>query len=1101
MNNSGPRRFGVLCKLGLAVLTQLVIFPNHAAVCQTSNVGTSPKVVIPARPFSLSPEDLIRFADASPLDLAEQSAEIVLDDCRYEIDGSNRVRGKCWRIIRCLTRDAFDRRGVVEAHWSPWYQDRPILRARVVTRDGRIHELDQRTIEETHVRSPYTNIFTDEKMLRAPLPALDVDCIVETLVLTRDKRPFSKSGAMKSNWFGDLASPTRLARFGVKAPTSVPLHCRVLGIEARPKRVVSANRHSISVTTGPLPPLMDEIEFNLPSSMSSIPLAVVSTAKTWHDVAVEYDQIVEAQLADADLKDVVEQIPSIRDLAPRQVAEKVVELIQERTRYTGVSFGSAAIVPRQPREVLTRGYGDCKDLSTLCVGLLRAAGVQSQVALLRAGSGIDTSKGVPALASFNHAIVYVPTSPPMWIDPTERFIKPGQLPTMDQHRVALLIDAGTTDTVRTPHDTSEDSQVDEHVTITMDNSGGNCLEWKIDFHGSSATSARGTVAAATRQQLEKSLREHGAQQFGTDELVDFSNSAVLDLDQPFRLTAQFRNAPLSAVSHPQAVATLAPHTLFEHIPDELCGPAEISTVAGPEMKKILERRQPLSVEAVQYRLTYRIVPPKGFTISSLPDNVRIDVADATLRMDARREGDSAVLALLLDTGSGQFSVAEAKQMREKIDALGQGRGYSHWQVLVGFEDNASMLVQQGKVVEAVALLRQLVESEPDEPYRHAQLAESLVELGLQDLARHHALRAVKLAPNQSYAHQSLARVLVHDRLGEVFGVGFDRQSAVKAFQKAMQLSPDDPVLQLEYATLLQFDEDGVQFGNPQYTTAAAAEYRRIFETYKDDVVVLQLSATMSHAGKIRELEQLLRREQPGDMRDACLLLAVAASDGADRALQESAALRRGTNDRQQILGAVVSLLNSVRQYDVAAELAQKLAEQLPRNSREQAVMLTQAANARMLSRFDLPLEDFAESPTDLVRNAFAAALMFGPADAQLGRYFTGIPADHKLVRREYEFPGWLITVRQVLDNNQELSALCKADHVNEFDFRVVKTSGQFCRVRVKHKQASQLSWDTIVERTSTGYRLLYGGHEQQEIGRRCLELSSRRKPRRSPTAT
>ena len=41
----------------------------------------------------------------------------------------------------------------------------------------------------------------------------------------------------------------------------------------------------------------------------------------------------------------------------------------ERVRYTGVEFGQAAIVPTEPREVISRHYGDCKDKATLLVAL------------------------------------------------------------------------------------------------------------------------------------------------------------------------------------------------------------------------------------------------------------------------------------------------------------------------------------------------------------------------------------------------------------------------------------------------------------------------------------------------------------------------------------------------------------------------------------------------------------------------------------------------------------------------------------------------------------------------------------------------------------
>ena len=101
-------------------------------------------------------------------------------------------------------------------------------------------------------------------------------------------------------------------------------------------------------------------------------------------------------------------------------------------RYTGIEFGNGAIVPRTPREILARRFGDCKDQAALLVAMLRAAGLQADVALLSAGTGIDVVPELPGLGGFNHAIVRLAGDPPLWIDPTIHCLPAGRLPRADQ---------------------------------------------------------------------------------------------------------------------------------------------------------------------------------------------------------------------------------------------------------------------------------------------------------------------------------------------------------------------------------------------------------------------------------------------------------------------------------------------------------------------------------------------------------------------------------------------------------------------------------------------------------------------------------------------
>src|SRR5207237_601886 len=74
--------------------------------------------------------------------------------------------------------------------------------------------------------------------------------------------------------------------------------------------------------------------------------------------------------------------------------------------YKAIEFGRGARIPRAPQEVLRHRYGDCKDHALLLYHLLRNAGTEARLALVRTGSPVR--RELPSLDQFDHMVVYLP---------------------------------------------------------------------------------------------------------------------------------------------------------------------------------------------------------------------------------------------------------------------------------------------------------------------------------------------------------------------------------------------------------------------------------------------------------------------------------------------------------------------------------------------------------------------------------------------------------------------------------------------------------------------------------------------------------------------
>ena len=104
---------------------------------------------------------------------------------------------------------------------------------------------------------------------------------------------------------------------------------------------------------------------------------------------------------------------------PETRAVAALRLVQDELRYVSLSVGAGGYQARSPVEVITSGFGDCKDKSLLLTVILKRLGVESAVALTDIDEGRGLIDQVPMLGVFDHAIVRIRLDgESFWVDPT-----------------------------------------------------------------------------------------------------------------------------------------------------------------------------------------------------------------------------------------------------------------------------------------------------------------------------------------------------------------------------------------------------------------------------------------------------------------------------------------------------------------------------------------------------------------------------------------------------------------------------------------------------------------------------------------------------------
>lgn len=145
----------------------------------------------------------------------------------------------------------------------------------------------------------------------------------------------------------------------------------------------------------------------------------VSTMRDWSEVArwasglYQGDESLPADFA-ARLDAIAAAWPK-----PSDRLTEAMRYVQDNVRYVGEELDEGSYVPRRPKTVVERGYGDCKDKSLLLAVALRRLGIDAVPALVTTRAGERLPDRLPSPLEFDHVIVRAMIDgKPIWVDAT-----------------------------------------------------------------------------------------------------------------------------------------------------------------------------------------------------------------------------------------------------------------------------------------------------------------------------------------------------------------------------------------------------------------------------------------------------------------------------------------------------------------------------------------------------------------------------------------------------------------------------------------------------------------------------------------------------------
>jgi tetratricopeptide (TPR) repeat protein len=907
--------------------------------------------------FSLAPKALYEAASAAPVaDGSDVSFLAVQETYRFAADGSDLYTQHM--IYKILTPAGAENWSGMSLDWSPWRDQRPVFKARVISADGTEYMLDSATITDSPVHHSDATIFSDEHTLHAPLPAIAPGSVVETEIIAQEGMDFAGFGKTGRSFF-QMSQPAQQIRLTLQAPKGVALRHRV-DLLPNLHPVISENNGVTQwiFDSGPTA-ANDNTERDVPSNIHKIPAVTFSTGESWQALAQSYSKIVDDRIAQSNVSDLAARLVKGKATNAEKMAA-IVEYMNREIRYTGIEFDQASVLPHSPTDTLKHKYGDCKDKSTLLVAILRAIGISADLALLNAGDRLDVPEELPGMGLFDHAIVYVPGDPAIWIDATDEQARIGQLPDGDHGRLALIVNDRTTALSRVPDSRSVDNVVSEEREVYLSASGPARVVETSKPRGNFESEYRQTYADLSNKKTRENLTDYFKSEYRAEKLDHLERSDPRDFSQSFRLTLDSKRADRGYTNLTEASAYIPIGGIFASLPSEL-------KTREPKDGKIADADAPKKKRTYDYQLArpfvaewnYKIVPPSGFEPATLPPDVALDLGPARLTEHFSVDANGTVLgALRFDTVKRRFTVAEQSLLRNKVAELRESDS-----IKIKFDLTARMLLAQGHPRESFEAYRDLVRSHPRDAVQHLRRADALLTAGMGEAARAEATLATVLDPHSALAQATLADVLQHDLMGRMRGEGADFPGAGRALRAAIALDPDDKSLIADYAILLEYDSTGFRYGAGADLKAAIAEYEKLSVQERADVGVANNPAfALFYA---REFEAAKRSAEAVNSPPLGLLIACEAQlTGVPQALDEA---RRRTNtdaSYKENVTVAAALLRDLREYPKAAQLYEAGASTT--KSLGLAAILRKTTRAELL-----PVDGSAE---DFVKQYFVAVL-------------------------------------------------------------------------------------------------------------------------------
>ena len=563
--------------------------------------------------------------------------------------------------------------GTYAVTFNPADEDVRFLSAHVQHADGSTADAAAAQDEVVNESVGYET-FYDVRNRFVRLPALQPGDFVEIAYRVLPTSVESLYG----DYFGDLVefggeAPKLLQQFVVLTPANKPLYSRAVRFTGQPSVQTVGDEKVYRWIMRDIP--AQRMEPQAPPAIEQLPYIAVSSFHDWAQFGNWYLQLIrDTFVMDENLRRTTDDL--VKNLgSPADKVNAIYNYVIRNTHYVALEFGIHGYRPYPVTQVFQRRFGDCKDKASLMVAMLARAGIAADVVLVRIRELGLVDPTIPAVADFDHAIVYVP-SLHQYLDGTVEYNGPQELPVSDQRAFTFRIPAGRL--LLAPDTGAEQLFAEAHPEVTPElpasvNQSSKTVQGTLSPEGDLSFKAQiqevGGEAPALRGALQIDDRQAGAVQSMLHDALpgitvdSVQASGLHDFRHP--VTVNFTGTIPRFASAPEAQG----HSLL--VPRQLVHESWMPRLAALATRHSAELLGPPQRISEEMRLTL----PNGYGVS-LPTDRHLTSSFADLQASARLEGQVLVLRSQLDIKQSLIPESDYAAFRAFWAAVDQelGRG-------------------------------------------------------------------------------------------------------------------------------------------------------------------------------------------------------------------------------------------------------------------------------------------------------------------------------------------------------------------------------------------------------------------------------------------
>jgi transglutaminase-like putative cysteine protease len=413
----------------------------------TATASAQAPVITPAGDPSVRNDTLYRLA-VEPADHPNESVVLLLDDgvVRWEANGTGRRTYR--QVTQILSAEAVDDYAEHEFSYAPGHQRMTVNWIRVVRPDGTIVSDAPTQVQDADVPASLGDpVYTDTKIRRYSLSGVAPGTIVDWSYTVEERKPLL-AGDFSASWSIHTGRFTRRSRYIVDLPASMQPRMLERNLNFQRQERVAGGRRTFVWAAQDVSRVVPE-EFMADSNgvLMSIDLA---GPIDWETIGRWYAGLARDRYTlDATVK---AKLPAL--LAGARSADDTLRAVQrwvaQDVRYVSIALGLGGYQPRRPAQVVSTGYGDCKDKATLFVAVVSSLGFRAYPVLLNSGARVE--RALPSIEQFDHAIAAVERpNGRVYVDLTADLVPYGELPAGVQGQFALVVHQdGTSEQVTLP---------------------------------------------------------------------------------------------------------------------------------------------------------------------------------------------------------------------------------------------------------------------------------------------------------------------------------------------------------------------------------------------------------------------------------------------------------------------------------------------------------------------------------------------------------------------------------------------------------------------------------------------------------------------------